>query len=567
MPAHLMQTAWFIYICEFSKRGVIQEMKVDLFTMAHLDVSDNIAQDIVGDTRGNILAKPGDTVVLPVEVFTEGRPNNIWEVRRANGQVIELAKSGVINERSNKIRVEETDGYPWETKVVIHDVNKNDEGAYTLKSYTKSGLHHVSTMFHVNVGEATGELSMEIAKVVKVHDYRSIHALCLRKADERKYNVKWSFRPLDCADQAEASCEESVSTIDPLNIDERPSVGVLSAAVLELPRLGNLTCTIHFDDGSVESVTKPVVLSEVEDGFEVRKLSEEVDEPSTVTLQCVVSKYLYSDHMYWIAPEGHVIEDCIVSDTGDFTKLTKSENEFSYILELGIKNLTRSHGNYRCMAVNNDHKPEFKTYSMNIPVPVLPQFYANLDNNTLLIPSTSTVTLSCDSDGIQTSATLWLKDDIIIGRTNMTLLEINNVTSKDSGKYTCELSNSTGSEFTFTQLFVYEPDATNNEDVDEEEENGLKVHTLHLKATLHCHQYGKSSSKMEWYKNGEKLPESAQRTIHDDGSVLIIHQVHAKDAGLYSCKPEETDKYTDDRIVGLPEQTHTNTDDYIITLD
>ncbi|CAM1302683.1 Uncharacterised protein at_DN1330 [Pycnogonum litorale] len=151
------------------------------------------------------------------------------------------------------------------------------------------------------------------------------------------------------------------------------------------------------------------------------------------------------------------------------------------------------------------------------------------------------VNLKCVSVGTPIPRVTWLLDDqaivpnlhlstnsfVGVGRTLISFLNISSVKVYNGGEYTCVAANNVGSTKYSARLDVFgvprvRPMA--NLSVASNEEFIIK-----------CSVYGFPISEITWKKDGEYLSSTDKRTVYKNGTIHVVDNERARDAGKYTC--------------------------------
>uniref|UniRef100_A0A8C4DM90 receptor protein-tyrosine kinase n=1 Tax=Dicentrarchus labrax TaxID=13489 RepID=A0A8C4DM90_DICLA len=307
--------------------------------------------------------------------------------------------------------------------LVIRDVAEEDAGKYTvLVRIQEHGLYqNLTLILEVNVSPQIGE------KAVSLQDPGSVprgsrQALHCTSHGVPPPHIQWLWHPCP-------SKEAFVSGV-------YRCVASNSAGTDQLD--------LHF------------YVTDVPGGFSVSQ-GEEPREGGDHHLTCVANKYLYTA-LSWQR----------VNDTEDAHPRSPAligqrlvSGELSISLVLLLSNLTaRDSGAYRCSARHliTGHETHLDT---QVVVTILepPVLLNNLTDCTVNV--SSSVILSCLSEGVPTPTITWYKDEralsqgsgIVISPEDGTL-HIDRITGEDQGLYTCQATNDRGSAESSAYIWV-----------------------------------------------------------------------------------------------------------------
>uniref|UniRef100_A0A8C9X559 receptor protein-tyrosine kinase n=1 Tax=Sander lucioperca TaxID=283035 RepID=A0A8C9X559_SANLU len=311
--------------------------------------------------------------------------------------------------------------------LVIRDVAEEDAGKYTvLVRIQEHGLYQNLTLtLVVNVSPQIGE------KAVSLQDPGSVpqgsrQALHCTSHGVPPPHIQWLWHP----------CPSKV--------------GVLTVA--EAFVSGVYRCTASNSAGT-DQLDLHFYVTDVPGGFSVSQ-REEPREGGDLRLTCVANKYLYTA-LSWQR----------VNDTeGTQSRspaLQLTLGEFSTSLVLLLSNLTaKDSGAYRCSAhhliIGQEAHLDTQVVVTILEPPVL---LNNLTDCTVNL--SSSVILSCPSEGVPTPIIMWYKDERVLSQgsgivisTEDGTLHIDRITVEDQGMYTCQATNERGSVESSAYIWV-----------------------------------------------------------------------------------------------------------------
>ncbi|CAH0719140.1 unnamed protein product, partial [Brenthis ino] len=179
-----------------------------------------------------------------------------------------------------------------------------------------------------------------------------------------------------------------------------------------------------------------------------------------------------------------------------------------------IKNLTKkSAGTYKCKAENSAGSDieQFNVEIQQYPYPDQPT------ENILLEEGTST-NIKCDVPHKERDLVHWYKDGKVIGTND---LQLKNVLIKDSGTYTCRVSNFMNSYSSHKMITVgQKPKFLNEEETNVEFSEGSTT-------ILACGAISYPPPTVKWYHNGREI---------DEISMERYFEMTPSDIGNYTCK-------------------------------
>ncbi|XP_032360311.1 vascular endothelial growth factor receptor 1 [Etheostoma spectabile] len=358
--------------------------------------------------------------------------------------------------------------------LVIRDVAEEDAGKYTvLVRIQEHGLYQNLTLtLVVNVSPQIGE------KAVSLQDPGSVprgsrQALHCTSHGVPPPHIQWLWHP--CPSKGLCVCPTSSSLWSPvtervpatftsnhiLSITHRQevlqgknkTVGVLTVA--EAFVSGVYRCTASNSAGT-DQLDLHFYVTDVPGGFSVSQ-GEEPREGGELHLTCVANKYLYTALSWQRVNETEGVQSR--SPARSSQQLTLGE--FSNSLVLLLSNLTaRDSGAYRCSAhhliIGREAHLDIQVVVTILEPPVL---LNNLTDCTVNL--SSSVILSCPSEGVPTPIIMWYKDEralsqgsgIVISTEDGTL-HIDRITVEDQGMYTCQATNERGSAESSAYIWV-----------------------------------------------------------------------------------------------------------------
>ncbi|XP_051266110.1 vascular endothelial growth factor receptor 1 isoform X2 [Dicentrarchus labrax] len=358
--------------------------------------------------------------------------------------------------------------------LVIRDVAEEDAGKYTvLVRIQEHGLYqNLTLILEVNVSPQIGE------KAVSLQDPGSVprgsrQALHCTSHGVPPPHIQWLWHP--CPSKGLCVCPTSSLLWSP--VTERVPATSTSNHILSVTHrqevlqgkkktVGVLTVAEAFVSGVYRCVASNSAgtdqldlhfyVTDVPGGFSVSQ-GEEPREGGDHHLTCVANKYLYTA-LSWQR----------VNDTEDAHPRSPAligqrlvSGELSISLVLLLSNLTaRDSGAYRCSARHliTGHETHLDT---QVVVTILepPVLLNNLTDCTVNV--SSSVILSCLSEGVPTPTITWYKDEralsqgsgIVISPEDGTL-HIDRITGEDQGLYTCQATNDRGSAESSAYIWV-----------------------------------------------------------------------------------------------------------------
>ncbi|KAK2859469.1 hypothetical protein Q5P01_004089 [Channa striata] len=351
------------------------------------------------------------------------------------------------------------------SSLVIRDVAEEDAGQYTvLVRIQEHRLYQNLTLtLVVNVSPQIGEkaVSLQDPGTVPRGSRKTLH--CTSHGVPPPH-VQWLWHA--CPPKGPCVCPSSSSLWSPVTVSLPPTSTynhILSVThrqeVLqgETKTVGVLTVAQAFVSGVYRCVASNPVgtdqldihfyITDVPRGFSLIQ-QEEPREGGNLHLTCVANRYLYT-LLSWQR----------VNDTADASVQRPSTSdqqlisgEFSNSLVLLLSNMTtRDSGAYRCSARHLVTGQETHL-DTQVVVTILrpPVLLNNLTDCTVNI--SSSVTLSCPSEGVPPPVITWYKDEralshgsgIVISPEDG-MLHIDRITVEDQGLYTCQATNERGS--------------------------------------------------------------------------------------------------------------------------
>ncbi|XP_022600071.1 vascular endothelial growth factor receptor 1 [Seriola dumerili] len=358
--------------------------------------------------------------------------------------------------------------------LVIRDVAEEDAGKYTvLARIQEHGLYQNLTLtLAVNVSPQIGE------KAVSLQDPGSVprgsrQALHCTSHGVPPPHIQWLWHP--CPSKGLCVCPTSSSLWRPvteslpatsthnhiLSVTHRQevlqgkkkTVGVLTVA--EAFVSGVYRC-IASNSAGKDQLDVHFYITDVPGGFSVNQ-REEPREGGDLHLTCVANKYLYTTVSWQRVNDTEDVQ----SSSPALSSQQLTSGEFSNSLVLLLSNLTaRDSGAYRCSARHLVTGQETHL-DTQVEVTILepPLLHNNLTDCTVNV--SSSVTLSCPSQGIPPPTITWYKDEhalsqgsgIVISPEDGTL-HIDRITVEDQGLYTCQATNERGSAESSAYIWV-----------------------------------------------------------------------------------------------------------------
>uniref|UniRef100_A0A7N8X0M2 receptor protein-tyrosine kinase n=1 Tax=Mastacembelus armatus TaxID=205130 RepID=A0A7N8X0M2_9TELE len=308
--------------------------------------------------------------------------------------------------------------------LVIRDVAEEDAGKYTVLVRIKEhGLYQNLTLtLVVKVSPQIGE------KVVSLQDPGSV--------------PRGSRQTLHCTSHG----------VPPPHIQWlwHPFLTVAEAFVSGVYRC------IASNSAGADQLDIHFYITDVPGGFSINQ-QEEPREGGDLHLTCVANKYLYTK-LSW-QRVNHTEDAQSRSPALSVQQLTSGE--FSNSLVLLLSNLTaRDSGVYRCSGRHVVTRQEAHLDTeVKVTILVPPVLLNNLTDYTVNI--SSSVTLSCHSEGVPPPTITWYKDEhalspgsgIVISPEDGTL-HIDRITMEDQGLYTCQATNDRGSAESSAYIWV-----------------------------------------------------------------------------------------------------------------
>uniref|UniRef100_A0A4W6DRA7 receptor protein-tyrosine kinase n=1 Tax=Lates calcarifer TaxID=8187 RepID=A0A4W6DRA7_LATCA len=358
--------------------------------------------------------------------------------------------------------------------LVIRDVAEEDAGKYTvLVQIQEHGLYKNLTLtLVVNVSPQIGE------KAVSLQDPGSVprgirRALHCTSHGVPPPHIQWLWHP--CPSKGLCVCPTS-SSLWSLVTESLPATSthnhILSVThrqeVLQGKKktVGVLTVAEAFVSGVYRCVASNSVgadqldvhfyITDVPGGFSVNQ-QEEPREGGDLHLTCVANKYLYTALSWQRVNDTEGVQ----SHRSALSSQQFTSGEFSNSLVLLLSNLTaRDAGTYRCSTRHLITGQETHL-DTQVAVTILepPVLRNNLTDCTVNV--SSSVTLSCPSQGIPPPTITWYKDEhalsqgsgIVISPEDGTL-HIDRITVEDQGLYTCQATNERGSAESSAYIWV-----------------------------------------------------------------------------------------------------------------
>uniref|UniRef100_A0A4W6DRC4 receptor protein-tyrosine kinase n=1 Tax=Lates calcarifer TaxID=8187 RepID=A0A4W6DRC4_LATCA len=335
--------------------------------------------------------------------------------------------------------------------LVIRDVAEEDAGKYTvLVQIQEHGLYKNLTLtLVVNVSPQIGE------KAVSLQDPGSVprgirRALHCTSHGVPPPHIQWLWHPCPSKGLLPATSTHnhilSVTHRQEVLQGKKKTVGVLTVA--EAFVSGVYRCVASNSVGA-DQLDVHFYITDVPGGFSVNQ-QEEPREGGDLHLTCVANKYLYTALSWQRVNDTEGVQ----SHRSALSSQQFTSGEFSNSLVLLLSNLTaRDAGTYRC---STRHLITGQETHLDTQPPVLRN---NLTDCTVNV--SSSVTLSCPSQGIPPPTITWYKDEhalsqgsgIVISPEDGTL-HIDRITVEDQGLYTCQATNERGSAESSAYIWV-----------------------------------------------------------------------------------------------------------------
>ncbi|KAK2886478.1 vascular endothelial growth factor receptor 1 isoform X2 [Channa argus] len=349
--------------------------------------------------------------------------------------------------------------------LVIRDVAEEDAGQYTvLVRIQEHRLYQNLTLtLTVNVSPQIGEkeVSLQDPGTVPQGSRKTIH--CTSHGVPPPH-IQWLWHA--CPPKGPCVCPSSSSLWIPVTASLPPTSTynhILSVThreeVLQGKKktVGVLTVAEAFVSGVYRCVASNLAgtdqldihfyITDIPRGFSIKQ-QEEPREGGNLHLTCIANRYLYT-LLSWQRVNNTENASVWSPSMSDQQLIS---GEFSNSLVLLLSNLTaRDSGAYRCSA----HHPFTgqKTHlDTHVAVTILkpPVLLNNLTDCTVNI--SSSVTLSCTSDGVPPPVITWYKDERALSQGSGVvispedgMLHIDRITEEDQGLYTCQATNERGS--------------------------------------------------------------------------------------------------------------------------
>uniref|UniRef100_A0A3B3VYZ9 receptor protein-tyrosine kinase n=1 Tax=Poecilia latipinna TaxID=48699 RepID=A0A3B3VYZ9_9TELE len=361
--------------------------------------------------------------------------------------------------KDGRVAAEQCSRYHMDgTSLVIRDVAEEDAGKYTvLVRIQQHALYQNLTLtLLVNVSPQIGE------KAVSLQDPGSVprgskKLLHCTSHGVPPPHIQWLwhpcpskgfiFKPSDSHKKRNKSGYFSMNV--PYNSNMfmrmfglRQTVGVLTVA--EASVSGVYRC-IASNSAGTDQLDVPFYVTDVPEGFGVSQL-EPAREGGDLHLACSANKYLYT------ALSWRKLNDTGEPRTPSWSVHHLEPGEFSNTVVLMLTNLTGGDsGAYRCSAQHVVSGQE-KHLDTQVEVTTLepPVLLSNLTDRT--VNASSSVTLSCESEGIPPPTITWYKDEQVLQQGSGIVLSegdgtlhIDRITVDDQGLYTCLATNNRGS--------------------------------------------------------------------------------------------------------------------------
>ncbi|XP_047205627.1 vascular endothelial growth factor receptor 1 isoform X2 [Girardinichthys multiradiatus] len=348
------------------------------------------------------------------------------------------------------------------TSLVIRDVAEEDAGKYTvLVRIQQHGLYQNLTLtLVVNVSPKIGEKAVSLQDPGSV-PWGSRKLLHCTSHGVPHPHIEWLWHPCP----SKALCLTSSSSLWSPVMESLPAtsaynhilsvthtqevlqgnnktVGVLTVA--EASVSGVYRCIASNSVGT-DQLDVPFYVTDVPEGFSVNQL-EQAREGGDLHLTCSANKHLYTG-LSW-----RKLNDTGESHTPAWNIHLLEPGEFSNTVVLMLKNLTgRDSGAYRCSALHVISGREIHL-DTQVEVTILepPVLLSNLTDCT--VNASSSVILSCESQGIPPPTITWYKDERVLQQGSGIVLSaedgtlhIDRITVDDQGMYTCLATNDRGS--------------------------------------------------------------------------------------------------------------------------
>ncbi|XP_037550025.1 vascular endothelial growth factor receptor 1 [Nematolebias whitei] len=358
------------------------------------------------------------------------------------------------------------------TSLVIRDVAEEDAGEYTVHVHIQQhGLYQNLTFtLVVNVSPQIGEKAVSSQNPVSVPRGSRKKLHCTSHGVPPPH-IQWLWHR--CPPKGLCVCPTSSSLWSPVNESlsassaynpilsvthaqevlqgKKKTVGVLTVA--EALVSGVYRC-IASNSLDTDQLDIPFYVTDVPGGFSVNQL-EEAREGGDLHITCSANKYLYTE-LSWRGV--NITEESLITGLNIYQPPV---GEFSTSLILLLSNLTsRDSVVYRCSArhVITGQEAHLDT---QVVVTILepPVLLSNLTDCT--VNASSSVTLSCPSQGVPPPTIKWYKDErplrqgsgIVISAGDGSL-HIDRITVEDRGLYTCLAINERGSAESSAYIWV-----------------------------------------------------------------------------------------------------------------
>ncbi|GFS46965.1 hemicentin-1 [Trichonephila inaurata madagascariensis] len=198
-------------------------------------------------------------------------------------------------------------------------------------------------------------------------------------------------------------------------------------------------------------------------------------------------------------------------------------------------------GNYSCKATNIVGDAS-KVEQLNILVP--PHIEQQSVTETFRIKEGDVLRLNCEANGTPPPRILWLKNGqpvpLRLYQADEQVLEIQQISRKDAGRYVCVATNKVGSfekDFSVVVLSPPKPESSHTFSRYSSPRNGKKEIMENLPFVLICPFSGYPALQFTWMKDGHILNTAINPylTTSDGGKRLEVKHARAEHAGQFTC--------------------------------
>uniref|UniRef100_T1IKX3 receptor protein-tyrosine kinase n=1 Tax=Strigamia maritima TaxID=126957 RepID=T1IKX3_STRMM len=344
------------------------------------------------------------------------------------------------------------------TTLLIKKPNRSDSGEYTVTAAVCEKMRQISVK--LNILEEPSVLLEQVKSYYTSSKQEKLS--CIAQGNPRPV-IFWEFQLC-----LKPNCQSVFVPIErsgkngeiAKDVEDPTDPGIMrSTLALKAQKSGYYRCKGINSLEQQGYATMPFIVSDFDNGFNIKSSSKEVVEKNSYSLKCGANVFNYSKVEWQWRPDKKNYGYNPVMQNQSSMFVIQDDTQYSHVVTLRFQPIWRNQsGTYKCIAHKRNIE-KYKTLEMFTFLPVKeivkPTFIneTNMNGSVISVVLDTSLQLTCVTTGVPRPSVNWWKNGVRLNHTSMAYLDLSNddtqlnikrVRDEDSGVYTCKAFNTGG---------------------------------------------------------------------------------------------------------------------------